>query len=466
MLLEFQRTHPDTLIVVTADHGHATQIVRAGEAKAYGTLQTADGSPIRVGYSTSTSGQWHTGTQVPIAAKGPQAANLLGTLDQTELYQVLKGLAPAGTDVEAPVTTATVAPAANANGWHTTVPVTITLSRHGRDLGVASTEFRLNGGAWTAYTAPIAGGRGGATTSVEFRSTDSAGNVETIRSQAVKIDSTAPTATVALNRPRRAPVATYSHTGPGDADGRDAGGSGIDKVEYRFGTGAWSTYAGPFTVYTNGEHAIEYRPVDVAGNVGTAATVRFTTAGLSGTPASCVASSSDEFDGSRGRSQVERAAADRVALLGDGRQAADPLRRHQQRPQRHHRLGDERVPAAGADRRSVDGDDEARHDRRQDAEQPGRVRALAGRGQRGQPLRQGRGQRPHDRRQRAFAPVLVGGASGHASTARRAGSATATPATSRARCRTPCSCAWSPAAARCRRSAPTTRSTASRGRSS
>ena len=36
----------------------------------------------------------------------------------------------------------------------------------------------------------------------------------------------------------------------------------------------------------------------MAGNVGTAATVRFTTAGLSGTPASCVASSSDEFDGS------------------------------------------------------------------------------------------------------------------------------------------------------------------------
>ena len=73
--------------------------------------------------------------------------------------------------------------------------------------------------------------------------------------------------------------------------GADAGGSGLDKVEYRFGTGAWSTYAGPFTVYTNGEHAIEYRPVDVAGNVGTAATVRFTTAGLSGTPASCAASS-------------------------------------------------------------------------------------------------------------------------------------------------------------------------------
>ncbi len=63
VILEYQRTHPDTLVVVTADHGHATQIVRAGEAKAYGTLQTADGDPIRIGYSTWTTGQWHTGTR-------------------------------------------------------------------------------------------------------------------------------------------------------------------------------------------------------------------------------------------------------------------------------------------------------------------------------------------------------------------------------------------------------------------
>ena len=59
--------------------------------KAYGTLQTADGSPLRVGYSTSTTSQWHTGVSVPIAAKGPQAANVSGTLDQTEVYDLLKG---------------------------------------------------------------------------------------------------------------------------------------------------------------------------------------------------------------------------------------------------------------------------------------------------------------------------------------------------------------------------------------
>ena len=165
VMLEFQRTHPDTLIVITADHGHATQIVRAGEAKAYGTLQTADGSPMRVGYSTSTSGQWHTGTQVPIAAKGPQAANILGTLDQTELYQVLKGLAPAGTDVEAPVTTATVAPAANAERLAHDRPGDDHAERHGRRSGVASTEFRLNGGAWTPYSAPIQVAAAGTTTS-------------------------------------------------------------------------------------------------------------------------------------------------------------------------------------------------------------------------------------------------------------------------------------------------------------
>ena len=94
-ILAFQEDNPDTLVVVTSDHGHATQIVRPGEARRYATLETADGSPMSVGYSSSTgTGQWHTGTSVPIMAKGPQAANVSGTMDQTDLYEVLEGFPP------------------------------------------------------------------------------------------------------------------------------------------------------------------------------------------------------------------------------------------------------------------------------------------------------------------------------------------------------------------------------------
>ena len=43
---EFQRTHPDTLVVVTADHSHTSQIIPVNQTPrgAYTTLQTVDGS--------------------------------------------------------------------------------------------------------------------------------------------------------------------------------------------------------------------------------------------------------------------------------------------------------------------------------------------------------------------------------------------------------------------------------------
>ncbi|HWK26536.1 MAG TPA: alkaline phosphatase [Solirubrobacter sp.] len=311
VLLDYQRAHPDTLIVVTADHGHATQIVRPGEAKVYATLQTADGNPLRVGYSTSTSGQWHTGTQVPIAAKGPQAANVSGTIDQTDLFDILRGLPEAGADAVAPVTTAAVSPAADGvDGWHHAGPVTVTLSATDEGgSGVARTEYRVGGGTWTEYTAPVSLP---ATATVEFRSVDREGNVEAIRSVAVKIDGAAPVTTAepsggAYTEPVRV---TLTAT--------DGDGSGVDRIEYRLDGADWATYGGPFTVYTNGDHRVEYRAVDLAGNVETARVVTFSTSGLDGPPESCLSPISDEFEGSTldPKWQILRSAPERLAVTG------------------------------------------------------------------------------------------------------------------------------------------------------
>ena len=93
--LDSQATHPDTLIVVTGDHSHSTQIVGGpSDGKQVATLQTADGDPMSVAYSTSDSGSDHTGAQIRVAAKGPQAANVTGLIDQTDLYQTLLGRPP------------------------------------------------------------------------------------------------------------------------------------------------------------------------------------------------------------------------------------------------------------------------------------------------------------------------------------------------------------------------------------
>ncbi len=93
--LEYRRAHRDTLVVVTADHAHTSQIVPSTQDTPglYATLQTGDGTAVRVSYGTgkTASAQTHTGARIPVAAIGPQAANVLGIHDQTELYPTLIG---------------------------------------------------------------------------------------------------------------------------------------------------------------------------------------------------------------------------------------------------------------------------------------------------------------------------------------------------------------------------------------
>jgi len=94
--LDFAATNPDTLVIVTADHGHTSQIVEPQTAAdhspgAIATLITADGQPMVVNYATNLDGrsQSHTGTEVRVAAQGPQAANVVGITDQTDLNHTM-----------------------------------------------------------------------------------------------------------------------------------------------------------------------------------------------------------------------------------------------------------------------------------------------------------------------------------------------------------------------------------------
>ena len=58
---------------------------------AISTLITADAANMVVNYATNLDGrsQSHTGTQVRITAQGPQAANVVGVTDQTDLFHTM-----------------------------------------------------------------------------------------------------------------------------------------------------------------------------------------------------------------------------------------------------------------------------------------------------------------------------------------------------------------------------------------
>ena len=109
--LAYAAKHKDTLVLVSADHSHTSQIIPQTTTSPgrTSTLIGKDAAPsqttcvvpadgrasnapgcITVNYATSTgSSQTHTGHTVRIAAQGPQAANVLGLIDQTEIFHIM-----------------------------------------------------------------------------------------------------------------------------------------------------------------------------------------------------------------------------------------------------------------------------------------------------------------------------------------------------------------------------------------
>lgn len=92
--LEFARADGNTLVIVTADHAHSSQIV-APDTKAPGltqALNTKDGAVMAISYGTAEAdeSQEHTGSQLRIAAYGPRAANVVGLTDQTDLFFTMR----------------------------------------------------------------------------------------------------------------------------------------------------------------------------------------------------------------------------------------------------------------------------------------------------------------------------------------------------------------------------------------
>ena len=161
-------------------------------------------------------------------------------------------------DTTAPTTTDN-----HTSGWYKAA-ATITLSpSDGAGSGVASTTYKIDGGAAQSGTSVVVSADG--THTVTYASTDAAGNVEATHSITVKVDKTAPVTTD--NHPALYQKSDVTVTlTPTDAT------SGVASTGYKIDggatqTGTTVTIPAPANGSDDGAHVITYWSTDVAGNV-------------------------------------------------------------------------------------------------------------------------------------------------------------------------------------------------------
>ncbi|WP_051251118.1 discoidin domain-containing protein [Paenibacillus harenae] len=103
-------------------------------------------------------------------------------------------------DKAAPISTAFISPVVPdvSNGWHTT-DITVSLAVSDNLSGVAKTEYQVNDGPWLTYSDSIPAFGDGIYT-INYRSTDLAGNLEQFKTVEFKVDKTAPELSVQLDQ--------------------------------------------------------------------------------------------------------------------------------------------------------------------------------------------------------------------------------------------------------------------------
>jgi uncharacterized cupredoxin-like copper-binding protein len=171
-------------------------------------------------------------------------------------------------DTTAPTVTGQVVGEQDANGAYVGSAM-VTLSATDTGSGVASVEYKLDSGAWTAYTSAVQVSTPGAHT-VLYRATDQAGNVSaegtlTFTVVAGSVDTTPPSVSAAVTGNQNSNW-EYVDAAQITITALDTG-SGVGSVEYKLDGGAWTTYTAPVTVDAEGDHTFAYRATDVAGNV-------------------------------------------------------------------------------------------------------------------------------------------------------------------------------------------------------
>jgi subtilisin family serine protease len=161
-------------------------------------LTTSPGGGYATGSGTSLATPHVTGALALLAAAYP------GESASDRVHAILAGSQPLP-DLEGKCTSEgrldlrcaldrsapSVSLAGDASGRWRRTKATLTVSAEDDASGVATVEYRIGGGGWTAYSAPIVVSAEGETT-MSYRAVDNAGNTEAAKDTTVRIDKSGP----------------------------------------------------------------------------------------------------------------------------------------------------------------------------------------------------------------------------------------------------------------------------------
>ncbi|MFW9909309.1 MAG: OmpL47-type beta-barrel domain-containing protein, partial [Candidatus Thorarchaeota archaeon] len=217
----------------------------------------------RINYSLDGT-TWSLYVKSFVLDSGPVAVVYFYAIDNAGNIELLK-MVQVELDVTPPETTYLLAGALGLEGWYVSF-VNVTLIAIDDFADVEKTVYSFDGTTWNEYTGKF-GIQTEGVNRVYFYSTDSFGNIESMKSIDILIDVTPPETSMECwdcieegGIYYAGPLSVFS------LSGEDPYGSGLDRIEYRVGSGDWIVYEDPFHLTVPGIHIVYYRGFDVAGN--------------------------------------------------------------------------------------------------------------------------------------------------------------------------------------------------------